>query len=911
MKRWYILLFVSLIQILWGQSYISKASNLFAYKQKDGLYVLENNRIKVVIEPKMGGRALSIVNKETGEELVQTFNPNSPDSAGAFYDIVDLSWPGLAKTKYDVKGFGFTKDESKAYIEMSVDVGKANPTKKNLFLTKRISVDTTVPAVYSLVEIENRGGKPIEVTYWHQSRPILGPTNKDAKSTWLPLENDVVEIGFNPGSAGHGLDMFPSAGFAGLTVPNGKSSAVWLFSPSLIDAYWTFHDPIVPTYDLVFKKKVLQPKEKAYYDVSIVLLPPMQNIAVGNLETGFTGSMVATYANGKITVSGQIYKFTPGNFPGGKLFIEIYDTGKNLLDTIKEDTLSEIVPEKFVSYSASATASAKIKGGYYIVVVRVTDPSGVDVYRAERTVKMGEIPIPAVSKPLTINFAWLLNQPIYNSTGKIKANLVPLAPVYSNIVKLYQKHPTVRSDIIISGALLYQWMLVSPQFVSMYGNLIKKGTFNLVATGYGNPLFPFISTEEIKEQIGMDMDIKQLAFGVKPNGFFFPELAYADGVLEPVVQNKLTWGYLSDIAVDTGYKDMPDIDYRKPSRIMSKGFAMNALIRDSKAVNILLKKTDKAIDEFILYVISVALQNKDGNSVIVVANNGEFIGDGEFMDKLFTKLKTIPWIRFKSGEDIFKKVIPTQSFLSEKISGGWYYDIETQTVSYKIWFDHPMKQAIWDNIRANGKKVLEIVSAKQMVSDLKLDTSYPDYLYIETWENLVMATHSDWLWSGNLNNMKTASNQMELAMKQTAEVYDILLNVLKRKKINIPTLATQGEVVSPEDKDRYDTKILGNPFKVTELTLHPEKPTANSGIYLTFKVFDPVEGIDYNNIYLVYRVNNAPEYRRIRAKLGFDGTVRVFLGRGNIGDTVDYFLYLRSTKGKEGITPRMSFDITE
>ncbi len=911
MKRWWILLLAGLFQIVWGQSYVSKASNLFAYKQKDGLYVLENNRIKVVIEPKMGGRALSIVNKETGEELVQTFNPNSPDSAGAFYDIVDLSWPGLAKTEYDVKGFGLTKDESKAYIEMSIDVGKANPTKKGLFLTKRISVDTTVPAVYSIVEIQNNAKNPIDVTYWHQSRPILGPTNKDAKSTWLPLESDVVEIGFNPGSAGHGLDMFPTAGFAGLTVKDGKSAAVWLFSPSLIDAYWTFHDPVVPTYDLVFKKKVLQPKEKAYYDVSIVLLPPMQNIAAGNAETGFTGSMIATYANGKITVSGQIYKFTPGNFPGGKLVIEIYDTGKNLLDTIKEDTLSEIVPEKFVSYSASASASSKIKGGYYIVVVRLTDASGIDVYRAERTVKMGEIPIPAMSKPLTINFAWLLNQPIYNSPGKIKANLVPLVGVYSNIVKLYQKHPTVRSDIIISGALLYQWMLVSPQFVSMYGDLIKKGTFNLVATGYGNPLFPFISSEEIKEQIRMDMDIKQLAFGVKPAGFFFPELAYADGTLEPVVQNKLTWGYLSDIAVDTGYKGMPDIDYHKPSRIMSKGFAMNVLIRDSKAVNILLKKTDKAIDEFILYLISVAAQNKDGNSVVVVANNGEFIGDGEFMDRLFTKLKTIPWIRFKSGEDIFKEVIPTQSFLSEKISGGWYYDIETQTVSYKIWFDHPIKQAIWDNIRVNGKKVLEIVSAKKMVSDLKLDTSYPDYLYLETWENLVMATHSDWLWSGNLNNMKTASNQMELAMKQTAEVYDILLSVLKRKKINIPTLVSQGEVVPPEDKDRYDTKILGNPFKVTEMTLHPEKPTANSGIYLTFKVFDPVDGIDYNNIYLVYRINNSPEYRRIRAKLGFDGTVRVFLGRGNIGDRVDYFLYLRNTKGKEGITPRMGFDITE
>ncbi|NPV37980.1 hypothetical protein BREVNS_2333 [Brevinematales bacterium NS] len=911
MKRIVVALFVLLVSSLWGQNYASKNSNLLAYRQKDGLYVLENSRIKVVIEPKLGGRALSIVNKETGEELVQTFNPNSPDSAGAFYDIVDLSWPGLAKTPYEVKGFGLTKDESKAYIEMSVEVGKANPTKKGLVLTKRISVDDVVPAVYSLVEIKNTEKKPIEVTYWHQSRPILGPTNKDAKSTWLPLENDVVEIGFNPGSAGHGLDMFPTAGFAGLTVKDGKSSAVWLFSPLLIDAYWTFHDPVVPTYDLVFKKKVLQPKESAYYDVSIVLLPPMQNIACGNSETGFTGSMIASYTAGKITVSGQIYKFTPGTFSGGQLSIEIYDNNKTLLDTLKQETVSEVVPERFVSYSASAPASSKIKGGYYQVVVRLTDAAGIEVYRAERTVKMGEIPIPAMSKPLTVNFAWFLNQPIYNSVGKIKANLQPLSPVYSNIVKLYQKHPTVRSDLIISGALLYQWMLVSPHFVSMYGDLIKKGTFNLMATGYGNPLFPFISSEEIREQIRMDMDIKRLVFGTTPSGMFFPEMAFADGVIEPVVQQKLTWGYLADIAVDTGYKGMPDIDYRKPSRIMSKGYAMNILIRDSKAVNILLKKTDKAIDEFILYLISVAAQNKDGNSVVCVVNNGEFIGDGEFMDKLFTKLKAIPWIRFKSGDDIFKETIPTQSFLSEKISGGWYYDIETQTVSYKIWFDHPMKQNIWESIRNNGKKVLEIVSAKKMVSDLQLDTSYPDYLYLETWENLVMATHSDWLWSGNIANMKNASNQMEIAMKQTAEVYDILLNVLKKKKLNIPAMTSLGEEVPAEDKERYDTKILGNPFKLTELTLYPAKPTSQSGMYLTFKVFDPVDGIDYNNVYFIYRLNNAPSYRRIRAKLGFDGTMRVFLGRPNIGDTIDYFIYLRNVKGKEGITPRATIEISE
>jgi len=203
MKRWWIVLFALLGSLIWGQNYVSKASNLFAYRDKTGVYVLENNRIKVVIDAKMGGRALSIVNKETGEELVQTFNPNSPDSAGAFYDIVDLAWPGLAKTEYNVVGFGITKDETKAYIELSVDAGKANPQKKGLFLTKRLSVDTFAPAVYGVVEIKNTTSKPMEVTYWHQSRPILGATNKEAKSSWLPLDNDVVGIPFNPGSAGH------------------------------------------------------------------------------------------------------------------------------------------------------------------------------------------------------------------------------------------------------------------------------------------------------------------------------------------------------------------------------------------------------------------------------------------------------------------------------------------------------------------------------------------------------------------------------------------------------------------------------------------------------------------------------------------------------------------------------------
>jgi len=124
-------------------------------------------------------------------------------------------------------------------------------------------------------------------------------------------------------------------------------------------------------------------------------------------------------------------------------------------------------------------------------------------------------------------------------------------------------------------------------------------------------------------------------------------------------------------------------------------------------------------------------------------------------------------------------------------------------------------------------------------------------------------------------------------------------------------MTSLGEEVPAEDKERYDTKILGNPFKLTELTLYPAKPTSQSGIYLTFKVFDAVDGIDYNNVYFVYRLNNAPSYRRIRAKLGFDGTMRVFLGRPNIGDRIDYFIYLRSVKGKEGITPRATIEISE
>lgn len=909
MKKCFLLLFVLLFSC--GRSVRSENGGLGG-DVNSGLYTLQNDRISVSIRPDFGGRVVSVLNKRTGEEILERVNPTNLSFGGAFFDVVNLAWPGTALSKYKVTEFGMNRAGTVLTLTLEYNVGLALPDKKGLVIRKTYWLDSGSAVLHSEVELENTGRNPVEFTYWHQSRPSFGGTNK---TTWLPVDEDIFAIPFQPGSGGHGTTMHPTAGFAGLTSDEAKSSVMWLFDEGSIQSFWSWHDLVVPTYDLVFAPVKLLPHKKISYPVDLVLLPKMDSITFGSRDTGMAASMNPVYTNGVLTVNGAFYKFTQSNVSGVKMTVELRDMLDQSVKVLRTEQIPAIHSEELVPFAVTDNVASLVHGGYYKIVFTLEQDNGHTLMVCQRYVKMGPMQIPSYNKPLKIVFMWELHQPLYPDRTQSRNNIKQFVNIYRNIADLYLKHPKVRTDICMSGVLLYQLAQYYPDVISKYRQLVQNKTFDIVATGFAHPLFPFIDNTHIERQLGLDIALKKFLFDVTPKSIHFPEMAFTNRILMPLMKNDIRMGFVDRLAIDAGYGNLSSVgavDYYKPTRIVGTGGLLNALIRDSQAVNILLKKNDRAVDEFVQYLISVEEGNTNGDRVVVVANNGEFIGNAKFMDELFVQLEKIPWLKFATIESVFAGYDPVQTLLAEKINGSWYYDVERQGSSYRLWFDTPMKRQIWSEL-TNGESILLRVDDKitRTQNTVNFDLSYPVYLFENAWEKLMLGSQSDWLWSGNEASYQISRTEVGDALSVTTTVYDNLMKILKREILTIPFITDLGTVVPEEDKMNYFAGIESDRFKVWNMHCVPEHPTSISAISYRFNIYDETNGIDYNDVWVVFHINGTDKYFKVKADFMFDGSMRAFLGSAFAGYEIECFVYAKDLKGAESISEPFTFKVSE
>lgn len=881
---------------------------------KNGNIEMGNSRIRVEIAPMDGGRIVSLYNKKEAEELLEVVNPSNRSIGGAGYDMLNLVWPGLAEKPYQVLSYGLDKAKKILFVDMGHMVQGDQREKGGLYLKKRIEIDASSFVVKLSVTIENKTGQPMDFTYWHQSRPSMGSKAEGGKTTWLSLEGDVTEIPFQPGSGGHGVSMVPTDNYLGLTAKDSRSALVWLFPATNVQTFWTWHDVEVPTYDIVFNKVTLKPASNVNYTIQLGVLPSeIGGVSGGSPDSGLVFHAVPEFKGGRIEVKGHLYRLYPGMLEQVRLVLDILDSTGRVLQTLKDETIDRLPQETLHPLAVDTALSASVKGGYYRFRARVMDSRGDILLESARYVKLGEQYIPMTGKPLTLNFMWVLHQPIYPAEADTKKNIRQFTGIYKNIASLYEKHPQVKSDICITGALLYQLIAYYPEIAERYRKLVTNKTLFPIATGYGHALFPFISEDEIYYQVKMDREIKQFFFGFLPKGLHFPEMGYKDGILEPIVKNDIRWGYFSDIAIEKGYKNLAGFDMKKPSRLISGGgYSMDILIRDQAAVNILLKKTDRAVDEFIQYLVAVQEGNTNGDRVVVVANNGEFIGNAQFMDRLFSRLSKIPWVRFQNGEDIFRSNPANQPFLGEKVEGSWYYDFEKQETSFRLWFDTDVKQRIWEDLKHAEESVLKVnAQMKKIVDRAGLDVSYPRELFEKAWEHLIIAEQSDWIWAGSLDSYAISRGELQKSLSNTALVYDALMNNLRNKKNNIPSITSLSETVPETEAERLRTGVLSGKFNIWDIMTDPVVVTVNSAVNIRFKIYDSINGIDYSQVYVVYRKNDGLETFRVKAYLALNGTMKAYLGNPRPGDEVEYIIYAKDRKGNESISQKNRFIVTE
>lgn len=875
---------------------------------QNGDILLKTPNIKFVVSPNMGGRVMSAVDLKTGLEMVETFNETDPKMGGAFYDVLDFIWPGTAERKYTLEEWGVSIDKKIVFVKLSYTVGQESDKAKGLKITKYLYADTIDPVIKATITIENTSGQDKKFTYWHQTRPILGnPTNID-KTIYLDIQGEASDIKFDPGSGGRG-DILTEGNYFAFVSPNSSNTLLIVVDKGRVSKFWSWHDVKLPTFDILFKEVTLKPGEKTTYTIDWAILPNVPNVSYADKDTGIViGFELPKISSQNSTIKMPVYITSYKIDSRGKLdktlvVFRLEDAVGREISELTSTNLFNLVPgivdSKIVNISLP-----NVKGGYYYVVADVFDIDGKKLFTTRKAIKIGEISIPNFDKKLRIVFIWTLHQPLYNDPKIIKQTLSSFLPVYSSIVKLYSQRNTPVS-ISITGSLLYQLAYYYPKHLDEFKKLFARPNVELMITSFSHSLLPFVDEAEMYRSLLLDKEFKENYIGVSSmKGVWLPEMAFSEKVIYPILQVGATWVSIADLAVDTGFAGW-GLEYHIPYRLTSKALAVNALIVDTRASRILYKKTDRSIDEFIQYIIQLNEKNKDGSMVLAIADNGESIGDGTFMNKLFDKLEKIPWVRIVKGEDVFKETIPVKDLLAEKISGGWYYDPEEKKTSFRLWFDTKMKREMWDMCNNTAKDIIKVSDNFKQAEEVGVDTSYPTYLYDNAWKHLIISRDSGWLWMGSELGMNVVKDEINKSRFYLKDIYASLIEAIRGKIMeNAETLRDGAQKLSTAEFEEIKSSSKDKILDVSSFVLRPQSPTTSSYISVKVLIDNVKEFIDFSKAKAIYKINNELEYYQKPVILDYNGEIVVYLGRSTDESVVDvYFVFESFSKKKQIVGP--------
>ncbi len=885
-----ILLFVLIPVIAFSQSAKSKSGDLLINKLKNGNLEIENNYLRIVVSPKDSGKIVAFANKKTLEDLLIYENSTL---SGVGEDVFDDIFPGNEMRPYGIKSAGFGKNEENVYVELSTPL--KDIIGKDITLRKKYSLDRKSPAVFIEVELINNTPKPIKIKYGMRNFFSPGKNEAYARKILTVIDNEIDEIPFLPNSMEHG--SFFAKEFMALTAKEVKSSIVMLFDDESVFYCDSFHKKESLSMDFYTKTIEIPAKKSVLLKSDIVVLDEVSAINAANINSGLISTLNADVKAGKLFITGSIYKYGKEELTDLKLKISLLDENDKEISSIVNESISSISWDNPYNLNTSSDIS-KINLPKVKVFYQILDSAGLPLFSSARKIVLNkQKPYSPIDKNLTIDVVFLFNPLYYEDNAKNILYLSNVIQSYSNVLSFIEKKSKIKFDVVISGLSLYNLLKNNPELIDKLNQLVSKKNVNIIATGFSYPLFTMLSKKDIENQIAYDKNLKNSLFGVKTEGVFFPELAFDDTPLEPLVKNQLTYCFISDVSILKSYGNFPDMNFYAPSRIMSSGFGLNTLIVDTKAKTIIERKSDKAINDFLSYLVEIQNKNKEGKNHLVILLDAEKWSDTTFLDKFFSSIEEYKWIKFSSAEDIFKAVIPTQIVLGEKVSGSIYFDRESMTTSFYPWLSPESKKSELINSISDTSDILtrnieKINIAKENYKER--DFSYPENLYNDANDYFMIAVNANYFKGIDNENLKTSQNLIEKSRKTVAGIYDLLISTIKNKNIKIPNWKEKATLMDEEEKVLAFNKLKTKNIQLSDRKVYPEKVSSFSFIKVDFKL---PENTDYNNVYVIFNMNNSDEFYQVKADLYFNGRVRAVLGNTKSGDELDCYVYFKDKKG--------------
>lgn len=140
-------------------------------------------------------------------------------------------------------------------------------------------------------------------------------------------------------------------------------------------------------------------------------------------------------------------------------------------------------------------------------------------------------------------------------------------PTNRTLLELLNQHPEFRLSMSITGTVIEQLEMWSPEALQSFKDLIATGRVEIVGETYHHSLAFFYSREEFERQVQMHRDKVQQVFGVTPQVFRNTELSYNNDI-----------AYWADKA---GYKGIlaegwdPVLGWRSPNFVYRPAYTEN------------------------------------------------------------------------------------------------------------------------------------------------------------------------------------------------------------------------------------------------------------------------------------------------------------------------------------------------
>lgn len=170
-------------------------------------------------------------------------------------------------------------------------------------------------------------------------------------------------------------------------------------------------------------------------------------------------------------------------------------------------------------------------------------------------------------------------------------------PTNKALLDLMLKHPEFKISLSITGTVLDQLEMWSPEALQSFKDLVATGRVEILAETYHHTLAFFYSKEEFEAQVNLHREKIQEVFGVTPQVFRNTELAYNNDI-----------AYWADKA---GYRGVlaegwdPVLDWRSPNFVYRPSYTENIrlLMKNYKlSDDIAFRFSDKSWPEWPLTV---------------------------------------------------------------------------------------------------------------------------------------------------------------------------------------------------------------------------------------------------------------------------------------------------------------------